>query len=251
MAAQTYQELMADKDWVVAMARSIVEHHLAGVALFADPFATRVACEVVASTVRRSLEVIHEHARSQAEIVFLSALLLADLQQDPPGAIFLPPTEDTEGYAAEVFEYYLQVSRTRSESLSDDEAVGGIVTSLVPSALRHTFCEPEVRRYILERLELRSKLHVLMHPVLSVQSGSVAADALMWLPERACPQVLLDCEQYSSTAKSKLAVPAVERELFQRGYVTIRYPSHEVLANPLLVASNLFWHVMLVRDHAN
>lgn len=55
----------------------------------------------------------------------------------------------------------------------------------------------------------------------------------------------MDCERFTLGHVSLLSDMAIEKQLLAKGYATIRYSSEQVLIDPIAVAHDVFWHVVL------
>ena len=236
---------IGDKGNALAVAKSIISERLTAASEAVGAARSSTARLVAEASTRRNLDIIHENSRSRTEAIFLTAVVLANLEADPPGAIFIRSAVDSERYVAGASEYYRRGAVSPENAPSEHDAIREILRALALPEGISGCAKSALHELAVQGMALGSKLHVMLHPEISLARTRIPADALFWVPNNDRLRILMDCERFTLGSSSTLTDAAIEKQLLAKGYATVRYSSEQVLVDPIAIAHDVFWHVVL------
>ncbi len=206
-----------------------------------------LAREVARITICHNLDVIYSHSESPIESLFHASLALGFLVVNPIGAVFRPPA----AHAIQALDWYRKDLVAKDSWLDAFDISGELslarwLDKLQGERPNRAIPRDELQQHWFERqMGGHSNWQLMLQPGfpdLRVDSKSLRADVVAWLPATNDPGIIIECDgfQYHSDRNSFVRDRKRDRLFQSKGFRVLRFAGPEIHRDPCSASLELY-----------
>lgn len=222
----------------------------------------RVLSFGIETIISRSVQIIHKHAQSEIEKVFLSSLMLCFLKADPGNLLFTPPFKNAPEEISNFRDFHkfcldLDDKYHKSSAYSNGQDLDSFLDRLVTEKQIDDADKMNLLTHLMlyHQCNFINRIHLTPQagfPNIKVNGQSIRADILIWVPGNEAFNLIVECDgfEFHKEKNSFIKDRKRDRAFLSKGFRVQRYSGTEILHDPIGVSTELFEFLMKEQNNS-
>jgi hypothetical protein len=258
--AEFVREVLQDLDALLSIVPKMAEKVLIGLEEASEDQekldeAKDLLVDIASHQIEANFRIIHKHAESPIEIIFLASLCMAYSMNDPLSLVFSPPI-NVERFSASLRSNHAAVLSMwrRFQAVKGDDINGFLdIVRQLPDTDEDTI--EHITHHVVnyDMFGLYKSFHLTLQPEIKdiqVKGKNIRPDLYIWLPSNPKFKLIVECDgfQYHSSQSSFSNDRARDRALQRKGFQVFRFSGREIYHNPVDMALELSEYLETLKE---